>query len=65
MTSKHIKIYKQILRLRCKPNITTLDKEIINRCKSIRNLGKKFKIPEKDLPATIIGAVYNKSYKKM
>ncbi|KIQ22943.1 hypothetical protein RT99_05390 [Flavobacterium sp. MEB061] len=60
---KHIRLYKQILRIKCKPNIETLDKEIINRCKSIRNIGKKIKIPERDLPATIIGAIYNRHYK--
>jgi len=60
---KHIRIYKQILRLRCKPNITTLEKEMICRCKSIRNIAKKIKIPQHDLPATIVGGIYNRSYK--
>lgn len=59
----HIRLYKQILRIKCKPSIETLDKEIITICKSIRNIGKKIKIPERDLPATIIGALYNKHYK--
>lgn len=60
---KHLRIYKQILRLRCKPNRVTLEKEMITRCKSIRNIAKKIKIPKNDLPATIIAAVYNRCYK--
>lgn len=60
---KHLRIYNQILRIRCKPNILTLEKEMVVRCKSIRNIAKKIKIPRKDLPATIVGAIYNRYYK--
>lgn len=60
---KHIRIYNQILRIKCKPNIETLENEMIKRCKSIRKLVKKIKIPQKDLPATIIAATCNRNYK--